>query len=95
MTFTMAKIISIVKAVRKIPLTSLMVKTLRAACKRQSNHQHIGQVDLDGSFISLFNRGLIDVKTIKTNGGSRVSWYVTKAGITSLSNLGFSEPCDM
>jgi hypothetical protein len=91
----MAKIISIIKATRKIPLTALMIETLRAACKRQSNHQHIGQVDLDGSFISLFNRGLIDVKTIKTNCGSRISWYVTKAGIASLSDLEFNEPCNM
>ena len=45
-----------------------MVKTLRAACKKQCNQERLGQIDLNGSFTTLYKRGFIDVKTITIEG---------------------------
>ena len=83
----MAKIIPILKYTITRPLTPLMIKTLRAACRMQSGNQPIGYKDLDGSFIALLNRAYIDSRTITVNGMNEVSWYVTTAGINSLSKL--------
>jgi hypothetical protein len=49
-----AKIIKLTKVA--LPLTFSMIKTLRAACKKQSNNKIFGQKDLNGSFIALFKR---------------------------------------
>ena len=72
-----------------------MVKTLRAACKKQTNRERLGQVDLDGSFTSLLKRELIDVKTIIIKGKRETSWYVTRQGIKTLVSLGFNDPCEL
>ena len=72
-----------------------MIQTLRAACKKQNNHERISQIDLDGSFIALLKRGLIDVTTIPVKGKREILWYVTRQGIDSLSELGFNEPCQL
>jgi uncharacterized protein YceH (UPF0502 family) len=91
----MAKIIPLLKYKRTIvsPLTPLMLKTLRAACKKQNNREPFGQTDLKGSFNALLNREFIDAKIITVKGRKEVSWYVTTSGIKSLSKLGFNEPC--
>ena len=89
----MAKIISIVKYTKSRPLTPLMIKTLTAACKLQSNNEPIGYDELDGSFIALLNRTFIDSKTITVNGKKEVSWYVSAAGINSMRKLGFKDVC--
>jgi hypothetical protein len=91
----MAKVIPIIKFTKRNKLSPLMVKTLRAACKKQTNHERLGQIDLDGSFTSLLKRELIDVKTITINGKREVSWYVTREGINTLISLGFNDPCEL
>ena len=70
-----------------------MIKTLRAACKMQSNNVPFGQADLDGSFTALVKRELIDTKTTTVLGKQVVLWYVTAEGINTLNKLGFTEPC--
>ncbi|MDQ6763735.1 MAG: hypothetical protein M3015_14055 [Bacteroidota bacterium] len=83
----MAKIVSIGKFTKQKPLTSLMIKTLKAAMEMQLNDQPFGQRELDGSFMSLVERSLIDVKTILLKGRKEVSWYVTRKGINALHRL--------
>ncbi|MEO8763380.1 MAG: hypothetical protein ABI416_03795 [Ginsengibacter sp.] len=87
----MAKIIPILKNTTSRPLSPLMIKTLRAACKMQDNNEAIGQNELDGSFIALLKRSYIDSRTITVNGKNEVSWYVTRAGKNSLRKLGFND----
>ena len=70
-----------------------MIKTLRAACKKQSSNKTFGQKDLNGSFIALFKRELINAKTNMVNGENQVTWYVTGTGIKTLINLGFNDKC--
>src|SRR5258705_8532578 len=89
-----AKIIPILRSSKKIALSPLMVSTLKAAYKKQINHESFGQADLNGSFIALLKRCLIDVKTIPVKGEMRVSWYVTEEGVAALNNLSFSDPTD-
>ena len=89
----MAKIISISKTVNSTPLSPLMIKTLRAACIKQSNHEPFGQVDLNGSFNALLNREFIAAKTIIIRGKKEVFWFVTTSGKNTLSKLGFTEAC--
>lgn len=70
-----------------------MIKTLQAAFKKQCNHEPFGQADLDGSFVTLVKRGLVDILMLPVNGEpSRVQavWYVTKEGIGALHNLGYA-----
>ncbi len=87
----MGKIIKFTKAA--LPLTPSMIKTLRAACRKQSNNKSFGQKDLNGSFLVLVERELISAKTIMGTNEKQVSWYVTDAGVKTLSNLGFNDPC--
>ena len=68
-----------------------MLKTLRLAYKKQQRGEHIGQVDLDGSFTSLLKRGLIDLKTISSNRRKNKTWFVTREGEKALSKLGFDD----
>ncbi|MDQ6755348.1 MAG: hypothetical protein M3004_00275 [Bacteroidota bacterium] len=91
----MAKIIPLLKYRKKIvsPLTPLMIKTLIAACKKQSSRERFGQTDLKGSFNALLNREFIDAKVITIKGKKEVCWYVTQAGKKSLIKLGINEPC--
>lgn len=87
----MARIIPISKLDKTRPLTIPMIKTLRLACKKQLNHEPLGQIDLKGSFNSLLKRGFINATTIRFDDNKRVFWYVTKAGIRALSKYGFYE----
>jgi hypothetical protein len=89
----MTKIIPITKYIKEKPLTHLMVTTLRAACKKQSNHEPFGQKDLNGSFTALLKREFIGAKRIITNGKTTISWFVTATGIKRLHNLGYTEAC--
>lgn len=89
----MTKIIPIEKYIKERPLTPLMIKTLRAACKMQSDHEPFGQKDLNGSFTALLRREFIDAKRTNANGKTVVSWFVTAAGIRSLQKLGYTETC--
>jgi len=89
----MTKIIPITKYIKEKPLTPLMVTTLRAACKKQSNHEPFGQKDLNGSFTALLKRDFIDAKRTGTNGKTIISWFVTSTGIKSLRSLGYTEAC--
>ncbi|MEP6595089.1 MAG: hypothetical protein ABJA71_04040 [Ginsengibacter sp.] len=90
----MGKIVSLGKYTESVRFTPLMIKTLRAACKMQSNHVPFGQASLNGSFTALLKRGCIDAKTITFNGKKEVTWYVTRRGIKALDKLGFDEPCE-
>lgn len=83
----MAKIISIRKFTKQRPLTFLMIKTLRMAMKMQLNNEPFGQRELDGSFMILVERSLIDAKTILLKGRKEVSWYVTRKGINALHRI--------
>ena len=89
----MARIISIGKFIKEKPLTSLMVKTLRAACEKQVKNEPFGQADLDGSFMSLVQRSLIKAKTISQGSANEVSWFVTEKGINALEVLDGETPC--
>lgn len=82
----MAKIIPLYK-LSKRPLTPLMVTTLRRAVTMQNNKVEIAQGNLDGSFMALLKRELIDCKTVQTNGDGEVSWFVTQDGIDALNNI--------
>ena len=88
----MAKIILLFKFDKKTPLTPLMIKTLREACKKQDKKMPIGQVDLSGAFVALVKRGLIDAERVQVNSGMQTTWFVTNKGIQTLKNLGSSEP---
>ena len=81
------------RTTKKTALSPKMILTLREACKKQSNHLPIGQVDLDGSFTVLVKRGLIDVIKIPFKGENQVTWHVTKQGMMILRKLGYKEPC--
>ncbi len=83
----MARIISIESFAKEKPLTLLMIKTLRAACEKQVKNEPFGQADLDGSFITLVKRSLIDAKTTLHEGHKEVIWYVTKKGINVLYKI--------
>ncbi|MEO6288860.1 MAG: hypothetical protein ABIO76_03000 [Ginsengibacter sp.] len=90
----MTKIIPITGFIKHAPLSPLMIKTLRAACKKQNNKEAFGQKDLDGSFIALLKREFIASKTIiLPNGYKEVLWFVTTAGREMLRKLGFKEAC--
>ena len=89
----MAKIIPISKVINSAPLSPLMIKTLRAACRKQNNSEPFGQVDLNGSFTALLNREFIAAKTITIQGEKEVLWFVTTSGKNTLSKLGFTEAC--
>jgi len=89
----MTKIIHITKHIKQKPLTPLMIKTLRAACEKQSKHEPFGQKDLDGSFTALLQRELIDSKTIDNLGKKEVLWFVTISGMNTLTRLGFTDIC--
>ena len=82
---------SIARFTNRNKLSPLMMKTLRAAYKKQNNHERLGQIDLDGSFTALLKRELIDVKTITIKGRREVSWYVTTQGMKTLVGLGFND----
>ena len=49
-----------------------MIKTLRAACKMQSNNEPFGQSGMDGSFTALVRRELIDTKITTVLGKQEV-----------------------
>ncbi len=83
----MAKIISIGKFTKQKPLTFLMIKTLKAAWEMQLKNEPFGQADLDGSFMILVERSLIDAKSILLKGHKEIRWYVTKKGITALHRM--------
>lgn len=83
----MAKIIPIGKFPKPRPLTALMIKTLRAACKMQRNKETFGQADLDGSFVSLLKRSLISSKTVTQKGHKVVLWYVTERGLEAMYKI--------
>jgi len=89
----MAKIVPISKIIKSAPLSPLMIKTLRAACKKQNNNERFGQNDLNGSFTALLKREFIDAKTIIIRGEKEVLWFVTTSGKNTLSKLGFTEVC--
>ncbi len=91
----MARIIPIIKFLKPTrPLSSLMIKTLREACEKQSQNIPFGQDDLDGSFMALLRRKFIDTD-INLNNKSieETKWYVTQAGKDALKNLGIDDPC--
>jgi hypothetical protein len=90
----MGKIVSLGKYTEDVKFTPLMIKTLRDACKMQSNNVPFGQANLNGSFTALLKRGCIDVKTITLNGNKEITWYITRRGIKALHKLGFDEPCE-
>ncbi len=87
----MAKIIPLytVEKVSTLPLSRLMIKTLRAAFEMQQNHKPFGQVNLNGSFMALLKRQYIDCNI---KGKQEVIWFVTKAGIKALHEQ-INEPC--
>lgn len=91
----MAKIISIKKTIERteLPLTPLMIKTLKLACKLQSTNQLFGQVDLKGSFIALVKREYIDYRNILAIGQMELAWFVTDSGIQALEKAGFKGKC--
>lgn len=89
----MAKIIPISKTINSTPLSPLMIKTLRAACRKQSNQEPFGQADLNGSFTALLKREFIAAKTITISGKKEVLWFVTASGKNTLNKLGFTEAC--
>lgn len=70
-----------------------MIKTLKAACEKQKNHEAFGQADLDGSFMALLKREFIDCKTLIHHGQQEVSWFVTAAGIDALRKAGLKDAC--
>jgi hypothetical protein len=71
-----------------LPLSPLMIKTLRIAYDRQKNNLPLGQVDLEGSFMALLKREFIDCSTTIINEKKIILWFVTSAGISALKNLG-------
>lgn len=77
----------------KLPLSALMIKSLRYACEMQSRNQIYGQAELHGSFMALVKRELIDYKNVTISGELQVSWFVTKAGINALENLDITHKC--
>lgn len=91
----MAKIIPLnkVNKTATLPLTPQMIKTLRAACEKQKNHEPFGQADLDGSFMALLQREFIDCNTSKLIGEQKVIWFVTAAGIKALEKAGIKNAC--
>jgi len=89
----MAKIIPILKIIKPASLSPLMIKTLRAACKKQNNNERFGQKDLNGSFTALLKREFIDAKTVTIMGKREVLWFVTISGKNILGKLGFPEAC--
>lgn len=75
------------------PLTPSMIKTLKLACEKQNKRETLSQVELNGSFIVLVKRGLIDCKQFKLESKQQVSWYVTKQGIQALKDVDSTLPC--
>lgn len=91
----MAKVIPLHKVIKAStsPLTTLMIKTLKAACAKQKNNEPFGQEDLDGSFMALLKREFIDCNTSKLPGVEKVIWFVTPAGIKALEKAGIKDAC--
>ncbi|MEO8413914.1 MAG: hypothetical protein ABI472_09655 [Ginsengibacter sp.] len=89
----MARIISIGKFIKEKPLTSLMARTLKAACEKQARNEPFGQADLDGSFMSLVQRSLIKAKTVLHGSEKEVSWFVTEKGMKALAVLDGEAKC--
>jgi len=91
----MAKIIPLIKVITQsaLPLTPLMIKTLRLACKMQSNNESFGQIEIKGSFTALVKRQFIDCKNINIFGELQVCWYVTEAGKNALIKIGIKDKC--
>ena len=92
------KIISINKKYssieKQIPLTSLMITTLVAACEKQSKGITFGPRDIKGSFIALVSRGLILVKNPKNITSNKYSdWHVSDEAIGMLKAMVIKIKC--
>jgi len=93
----MTKVISINSLVgikkKNLPLSNIMIKTLIAACGKQSKKEAFGPKDIKGSFIPLVNRGLINTAEKIIDGKTVITWYVTKSAIEILRNSGVNVTC--
>lgn len=76
-----------------LPLTPLMIKTLKLACEWQNRNEPFGQKDLDGSFTALVKREYISCKNVHVSGDIEVTWFVTEAGKKALKKIGINQKC--
>ncbi|MDQ6902443.1 MAG: hypothetical protein M3139_05455 [Bacteroidota bacterium] len=75
------------------PLSLRMTTSLITACSKQHAGISFGQKDINSSFVSLVNRGLIERKQILRSGDRTSVWYVTNEAIKMLNSLGIEVVC--
>jgi hypothetical protein len=78
---------------KQLPLSSLMIVALLAACPKQKEGIHFGPGDIKGSFTSLITRGLIIRKEVTTNYITESLWQVTTEAIAILNIMGIKVSC--
>jgi hypothetical protein len=76
----------------KRPLSVQMINSLVAACIKQNKNIAFGPADIQGSFLSLVNRGLIKNESTTINGHLKQRWEVTQEAISLLKELGIEIP---
>ncbi len=77
----------------KYSLSSLMIKTLERACRRQNANLPLGPTDIDGSFTALVKRGLIIFENVIIRGKTYPRWKVSTEASELLKELGINIPC--
>ena len=75
---------------RKASLSTVMIKTLELACRKQNANQPIGPVDIDGSFTTLVKRGLIIIENVTIRGKIFPQWKVTSEAADLLKEPGIN-----
>ncbi len=70
-----------------------MIASLINACVKQNVGMPFGQKEINGSFTSLVNRGLIARKKVTINGHTKVLWQVTNEAVEMLSLIGIEVAC--
>ena len=78
---------------KDVALSTTMIKTLVAACNKQSKKEAFGPRDIKGSFLPLINRGFINTEEKTVNGRTVIIWYVTKSALETLKSLGIQVKC--
>ncbi len=88
-----SKIISFHSGKKQLPLTSLMTKTLLAACAKQTRGIPFGPGDTKGSFTALITRGLIVTRQQNVQGHIESLWQVTEEAMSMLRSKGIEVTC--
>lgn len=70
-----------------LPLTSKMIVSLLAAIDLQDKNTTFGPTSIQGSLVTLIERGLIVIKKITFRGHEKYQWQVTQEAIFKIKRI--------